>query len=139
MRKAAALANRLTEVIIDCRDLDRMTGFWAAALGYEESNRGEGWVALRPPGGDVSEDLLRAGPQAPAVALVAVPEAKTVKNRVHVDLTPVDRSQADEVARLESLGARRVDIGQHDTPWVVLADPEGNEFCVMPEIDLEDS
>lgn len=129
------MASRLTDVIIDCRDLVRMTGFWKQALGYEEADRGDGWVSLRPPGPDVSDERLRAGAHAPAVALVAVPEAKSVKNRVHVDLTPVDRSQADEVVRLESLGASRVDIGQRDTPWVVLADPEGNEFCVMPELD----
>ena len=131
------MASRLTDVIIDCRDPGRMTGFWKQALGCEEANRGDGWVSLRPAGPDVSDERLRAGVHAPAVALVAVPEATSVKNRVHVDLTPVDRSQPDEVVRLESLGASRVDIGHRDTPWVVLADPEGNEFYVMPELDLE--
>jgi hypothetical protein len=60
----------------------------------------------------------------------AVPEGKTVKNRLHLDLRPVDSSHADEVERLIGLGARRADIGQGDVPWVVLTDPEGNEFCV---------
>jgi hypothetical protein len=55
---------------------------------------------------------------------------KTAKNRVHFDLRP-DRDQSAEVRRLESLGARRIDIGQVDVPWVVMADPEGNEFCVL--------
>ena len=68
---------------------------------------------------------------APALLFVPVPEAKSGKNRLHLDLTPIDSSQADEVARLEALGARRVDIGQGQTKWVVLADPEGNEFCVL--------
>ncbi|MGZ6798077.1 MAG: VOC family protein, partial [Nocardioidaceae bacterium] len=58
-----------------------------------------------------------------------VPEQKAVKNRLHIDLRP--QNQAAEVARLEALGATRVDIGQGETTWVVLADPDGNEFCVL--------
>jgi hypothetical protein len=64
---------------------------------------------------------------------VAVPEAKTVKNRLHLDLRPVDRSHGAEVGRLIGLGARRADVGQGEVPWVVLADPEGNPCCVMEE------
>ena len=60
----------------------------------------------------------------------ALEQAKTIKNRLHFDLRPED--QAVEVARLEALGATRVDVGQGDQPWVVMADPEGNEFCVQP-------
>ena len=131
------MASRLTEVIIDCRDLDHMVGFWRAALGYEEVSRGDTWVALGPPGDKVTDEKLRASALAPAVALVLVPEPKTVKNRVHVDLTPIDRAQPNEVERLVALGASRVDIGQRETPWVVMADPEGNEFCVMPELGRE--
>ena len=56
-------------------------------------------------------------------------DAKTTKNRWHFDLAPTD--QAAEVARLEGLGARRADIGQGDVPWIVMADPEGNEFCIL--------
>ena len=67
--------------------------------------------------------------QWPGLVFVRVPEAKSVKNRLHIDLNPDD--QDAEVARLETLGARRVDVGQQDAPWVVLADPEGNEFCVL--------
>lgn len=131
------MASRLTEVIIDCTDLAGQVGFWREALGYEEVSSGDGWVALRAPGQEVTDEHLQWGPQAPAVALVVVPEAKTVKNRVHVDLTPIDCAQADEVARLEGLGARRVDIGQSGTAWVVMADPEGNELCVMPGLGEE--
>ena len=62
---------------------------------------------------------------------VAVPEAKTVNNRLHLDLRPVDRSHEAEVERLIGLGARHADVGQGAVPWAVLADPEGNEFCVL--------
>ena len=64
-----------------------------------------------------------------------VPEAKSVKNRFHLDLRPGD--QAAEVARLVALGARRVDVGQGDVSWVVLADPDGNEFCVLKPLNPE--
>jgi hypothetical protein len=60
-----------------------------------------------------------------------VPEGKTGKNRLHLDLSPVDREQDEEVRRLLDLGARHADVGQGDESWVVLADPEGNEFCVL--------
>ena|ERR1700722_2153531 len=125
------MASRLTEVIIDCHDLDGMTEFWCAVLGYERANSGDGWIAIRSPGPEPSEEMLVAAPQAPALAFVEVPEDKVRKNRVHIDVTPTDRSQGDEVDRLTKLGARRVDIGQGETTWIVMADPEGNEFCVM--------
>ena len=64
--------------------------------------------------------------------LVVVPEPKTVKDRLHLDLSPVGCDRDEEVARLEALGATRADVGQGpDASWVVLADPEGNEFCVL--------
>jgi hypothetical protein len=72
--------------------------------------------------------------QPPALAFVLVPEQKTTKNRTHVDVTPIGTTQDDEVARLAGLGAVRIDIGQGGEAWVVMADPEGNEFCVMPEV-----
>ena len=128
------MASRLTDVIVDCHDLDSMSDFWCQVLGYERVASGEGWLATRAPGSEISDGDLVARPQPPAVAFVQVPEDKVAKNRVHVDVTPTDRTQADEVDRLLGLGARRVDIGQRDTPWVVLADPEGNEFCVMPGV-----
>jgi hypothetical protein len=70
-------------------------------------------------------------PVSPTLVFVAVPEAKTVKNRLHLDLRPVNGVHEAEVERLLVLGARRADVGQGDVPWVVLADPEGNEFCVL--------
>jgi hypothetical protein len=68
----------------------------------------------------------------PMIVFVPVPEAKTVKNRVHLDVNPSGNEQAAELERLLALGATRVDVGQSDeVPWVVLADPEGNEFCLL--------
>ena len=79
------------------------------------------------------EGVEIAGPpgSGPSLVFVPVPEAKTIKNRLHIDVNPVGCDQAQEVERLIGLGARRVDIGQGEQTWVVLADPEGNEFCVL--------
>jgi hypothetical protein len=129
------MTSRITDVIIDCHALAPMAEFWCAAIGYETGHVGEGWLSIRPAGPEPSDDEWRSAGRAPAVAFVLVPEGKAVKNRVHLDITPVDCSQQDEVARLTGLGARQVDIGQQDTRWVVMADPEGNEFCVMPALE----
>jgi catechol 2,3-dioxygenase-like lactoylglutathione lyase family enzyme len=105
-------------LVVDCDDQERVARFWGEALGlplHGPSPDGDWWLE---PGGD-SPDLL----------FLRVPEPKTVKNRLHLDLRPDD--QGAEVARLESLGARRIDIGQGEVSWVVMADPEGNEFCVL--------
>jgi hypothetical protein len=126
--------SRLTDVVIDCREPERLTEFWCAALGYQRVAGGEGWIAIGPGGDDSDVDGLRRGPAAPNLAFVLVPEARLTKNRVHIDITPVDATQAGEVERLMALGASRADVGQGDETWVVLADPEGNEFCVMAEV-----
>jgi hypothetical protein len=78
---------------------------------------------LEPPAGSPEDGV------APDLLFLKVPWPKAVKNRLHLDLRPVD--QAAEVARLEALGARRVDVGQGDVSWVVMADPDGNEFDVL--------
>jgi catechol 2,3-dioxygenase-like lactoylglutathione lyase family enzyme len=129
------MTSRLTEVIIDCHDLDAMADFWNAVLGYERASSGEGWLAISSAGDRPNAALLRQEPVPSIVAFVLVPESKATKNRLHLDVTPIDCAQDTEVERLIGLGARRVDIGQADTPWVVMADPEGNEFCVMPALD----
>jgi hypothetical protein len=131
------VASRVTEVIFDCHDLDRVSQFWSAALGYQQVNAGDGWIAIAEwaPDQKPSDEAVRQHAPAPVIAFVVVPESKVVKNRVHIDVTPIDRSRDQEVDRLMALGARRVDIGQGDVPWVVMADPEGNEFCVMPGLD----
>lgn len=117
---------RIAVVAIDARDPGPVADFWAAALGWEAWPE-EGGVSLAPPG--------CAGPSGvggPIIDVMPVPEGKTVKNRLHLDLRAVDSTQAEEVDRLLALGATRVDVGQDpDASWVVLADPEGNEFCVL--------
>ena len=107
-------------VLIDCADLDSMTSFWCAALDLEHT-----WTG--PSGGHLLTASDGSGRQ---LALMPASSDKTTKNRVHFDLRP-DTSQRAEVERLEGLGARRIDIGQADVTWVVMADPEGNEFCVL--------
>jgi hypothetical protein len=107
-------------VLIDCLDLDAMTAFWCAALDLEH-------VWTGPSGGHLLTATDGSGRR---LALMPASSPKTAKNRVHFDLRP-DRDQQAEVLRLESLGARRVDVGQVDVTWVVMADPEGNEFCVL--------
>ncbi|GAA2018940.1 VOC family protein [Nakamurella flavida] len=117
----------LEQVNIDARDPVGLARWWATALG---------WVDVTDPadtaGADDPEDLCEIRPapdQLPGLLFIRVPEGKTVKNRLHLDFRPDD--QAAEVARLLELGARRVDVGQGDPSWTVLADPEGNEFCVL--------
>ena len=101
---------------VDAIDPGAVARWWSEALGWPITEDDGDEVAVRSPDGF---ELLFG----------KVPESKTVKNRLHLDLRPDD--QAAEVARFEALGARRVDIGQGDVTWVVLADPEGNEFCIL--------
>ena len=127
------MGSRLTEIVVDCHDPAAQAAFWAAALGYQVVRTEQGQVEVapwerEPP--DLAEQVRQA-PAVPTLVFVAVPEAKTVKNRLHLDLRPVDRSHEAEVERLIGLGARRANVGQGEVPWVVLADPEGNEFCVL--------
>jgi len=111
----------LREIIIDCNDPRRVAGFWSGALGWDVQDA-DGYLWMSE-SGEPFPDLL--------LVFVPVPEGKSVKNRVHLDVSPVGCDQDEEVARLISLGARRADVGQADAPWAVLADPEGNEFCVL--------
>ncbi|MCZ0991191.1 VOC family protein [Streptomyces diastatochromogenes] len=106
------------QVIVDAADPVALGRWWAEALG---------WVVVD----DASDEYeIRPAPdRLPGLLFVPVPEKKTIKNRLHLDFRPDD--QAAEVARLLSLGARHADVGQGEQPWVTLADPEGNEFCVL--------
>jgi hypothetical protein len=116
---------RMGALIIDSRDPGRLARFWAEALGWVISHAEDPEWVVEPPAGSREDCVV------PDLLLIKVPEPKTTKNRLHLDLRPDD--QPAEVARLESLGASRVDVGQgNDTPWIVMADPEGNEFCVQP-------
>jgi len=127
------MASRLTEIVVDSSDPAALAAFWTAALGYHVVRTDEGQVEIaaweREPA-DLAEQV-RHGATPPAIIFVTVPEGKMVKNRLHLDLSPVDRSHEAEVERLLGLGARHADVGQGTIRWVVLADPEGNEFCVL--------
>jgi predicted enzyme related to lactoylglutathione lyase len=107
--------------------------FWADVLGWRVTQELEKEWVLEPPVGSPEEDI------APDILFIKVPadETKTVKNRLHMDLRPTD--QAAEVARIESLGGKRVSVGQaEDVSWIVMADPEGNEFCVLRAFTAEE-
>ncbi len=111
-------------VCVDTRDPDRLARFWAEALGWRRTYEEPDEVVLEPPEGSPQDGV------APDLLFLKVPEEKVGKNRLHLDLRPDD--QAAEVERLAGLGARRVSVGQgFDVSWVVLADPDGNEFCVL--------
>jgi hypothetical protein len=120
------MATRLVHLVVDARDTSAQAAFWAAALGWEVGLDEPAEAVVWPAGFDY--------PGAEAVPLVFVPvvEPKAGKNRIHLDLaTRSTAHQAELVERLRDLGAVPVDIGQGDVPWVVLADPEANEFCVL--------
>ncbi|HEY2687588.1 MAG TPA: VOC family protein [Streptosporangiaceae bacterium] len=120
------MPTRLVELAVDAADPRAQARFWAAALGWEVTDDEPGVAGIAPAGFDYP------GPTALPLAFAPVPEPKTVKNRVHLDLASVSaEDQAGQVRRLKDLGAVDLDIGQGDVPWVVLADPEGNEFCVL--------
>jgi predicted enzyme related to lactoylglutathione lyase len=123
---------RVTEVVIDCADHGRVVDFWAAALGYERREVNEQYVALVPTAREPGpEPGAEPGPEPgrPALLFQKVPEPKTAKNRVHLDFRAED--MADEVTRLVGLGATVIaERSLGDFAWTVLADPEGNEFCV---------
>ena len=115
---------RIQSVCVGSIDPPRLAAFWQEALGWRKTYEEEAEIVLEPRAGSPEEGV------APDLLFLKVPERKEVKNRLHLDLRPVD--QGAEVTRLERLGARRVDVGQgEDVTWVVLADPEGNEFCVL--------
>lgn len=113
---------RWEQVVVDARDPVRLGRWWAEALDWEVVNASPEEFEIRP-----------AADGAPGFIFVPVPEGKRSKNRMHVDLRP-DGVRDSEVARLLMLGATRVNVGQHTgQSWTVLADPEGNEFCVLGE------
>jgi catechol 2,3-dioxygenase-like lactoylglutathione lyase family enzyme len=115
---------RLVQWTLDVRDVELMARFWSEALGYRVAMGDDGCAKLYPPDDAPAEVLT--------VWLQATGEGKRGKNRNHPDLRPRNGHVDAEVERLIALGARRVDVGQTaEDPFVVLADPEGNEFCVL--------
>ena len=106
------------QTIVDAQDPLALGTWWRDALGWVVVNDDPREFEIRP-----AEDRL------PGLLFVPVPERKQTKNRLHLDFRPDDRDA--EVERLLALGATRADVGQPDQSWIVLADPEGNEFCVL--------
>jgi len=121
---------RIQCLCIDTADPARIASFWQSALGWRRTFEEEDQVVLEPPEGSQEDGIV------PDLLFLKVPEGKVVKNRLHLDLRPAD--QAAEVARLEALGARRVDIGQGEVGWVTLADPDGNEFDVLEPLNPDE-
>jgi predicted enzyme related to lactoylglutathione lyase len=117
---ATGMSVRVAQVVMDCADLDVAVGFWSALLGMRVTQREELWV-----------DLETFGAGGPQLCLQVVPERKTVKNRVHLDLAVADVVAAGRRAR--ELGATEASAlhRPHDAPWQVWRDPEGNEFCLV--------
>jgi predicted enzyme related to lactoylglutathione lyase len=129
--KGGTVALKVDWITIDCRDAVALAEFWKAALDYRA-------LYSSPP--DEDEDEVLLGPKSgrgPRLLLLETPDEKKTKNRLHLDLRPDDRDA--EVERLVALGARRIDIGQGEgATWVVLADPEGNEFCILRALTEEE-
>ena len=113
------MTSTLVEIVVDCADAERLAEFWCAVLGWHVVDRDEGAVEIAGDDGG------------PTLLFDLAPDAKTGKNRIHLDVQARDGDQEAEVERVTALGATPVDIGQGDVPWVVLADPEGNEFCIL--------
>jgi|SwirhisoilCB3_FD_contig_81_555256_length_1051_multi_3_in_0_out_0_1 catechol-2,3-dioxygenase len=112
------MGTRWGTVVVDSLDPNRLARWWAEVLEYK---------VLRQAAGEVTIGL----DEGPRLVFIRVADAKAEKNRLHLELHPDD--QDAEVERLIDMGARRADVGQpQDAGWVVLADPEGNEFCVLP-------
>jgi hypothetical protein len=112
---------RISSVSIDAVEPRPLADFWAAVLQWDVVEDGDEFISLASPAGDL-----------PTLDIIVVPEVKQMKNRLHLDLRADGPSFEAELDRLETLGARRVDVGQgQDVTWVVLADPEGNEFCLL--------
>lgn len=116
------MTSRLVAVAIDCHDAEVVAAFWCEALGYQELNRWNDGHGTR---------YLEIGSDDVVLLFQEVGESKTVKNRLHLDIAPQNDSQDDEVRRLVRHGARVTDEAT-GLPWVVLGDPEDNEFCVLP-------
>ena len=118
------MACRFSELVVDSRDPETLAAFWSAVLGYRELSREEGAIEIGPEAG--------FGGPAPTLVFAPVPDPPPGKVRLHIDLSPTDRDQDAELQRLLELGAVPADVGQTGKEsWHVLADPEGNAFCLL--------
>ena len=120
------MASRISELVLDCADPELLARFWCDVLGYVEIDReGDGSIEIGPPG-------VGFGGLQPTLILSPSTDPRVGKLPLHLDVNPTDRDQDAELERLLALGARPADVGQTgDEPWHVLADPEGNEFCLL--------
>ncbi|KAF3468766.1 VOC family protein [Streptomyces sp. Tu 3180] len=124
------MTSRFTGWVVDCHAPERLAAFWCAVLAFEVIDRSEGEAGIGSWVPTVEE--VRARRMPPTPVFVRVPEGKTVKNRLHLGVGPIDRSTDDEVAGLPGLGAAEADVGQGPgRSWVVMADPGGNAFDVL--------
>jgi len=122
---------RFEQIVIDSLDPRALAAWWKDALDWQITYESAADAAVE----DTEIEIAPDASVHPSLLFVPVPEKKTVKNRLHFDFVPDD--QAAEVERLIALGATRADVGQSDVSWVVLADPEGNEFCVLSARKIE--
>jgi len=123
------MTSRFTELAIDCHDPGGLARFWCSVLDYEVQYQDEEIVTIGSAMGSEGEN--HPGEVSPVLTFARVPERKTVKNRLHLDVSPADREQDEEIARLVGLGATVVNDDRPEFGWVTLADPEGNEFDVL--------
>jgi hypothetical protein len=125
---------RWYSVVVDCHDPVAQGRWWAEAIDWRIFYEAPDEVVVIPAWALDEGRVIPPAEHGPGLIFVPVPEGKTAKNRLHIDLAPSpDAGQEAEVRRLEALGATRVDVGQDpdQVTWVVMADPEGNEFCVL--------
>jgi hypothetical protein len=132
------MALRWYTIVVDCLDVAAQAEWWRETLGWQTVYEAEDEVVIVP--AHVTEELTRSTPWeqvGPGLVFVPVQEHKSLKNRLHIDLAPHTSDDRDaEIAALISRGATLVDVGQGpDVSWTVLADPEGNEFCVLSSRD----
>jgi catechol 2,3-dioxygenase-like lactoylglutathione lyase family enzyme len=136
-REEPFVSVRWYSIVVDCRDVARQAAWWAEALGWVVVYEAPDEVVIVPPHALTKGDSMPVEERGPGLVFVPVAEGKQVKNRLHIDVAPRASDDQDaEVERLLALGATRADVGQPDkATWVVLADPEGNEFCVLSPRD----
>ena len=115
------MAAKFTEMVLSANDVEALASFWEAVLGWQRTETTDD--------GDI--ELVDPSGHAPSLLFEPVPQPKQAQNRLHIDVSPVGCDQSEELERLLALGARPVDVGQGEQTWVVLADPEGNEFCLL--------
>ncbi|MGW6392892.1 VOC family protein [Streptomyces sp. NPDC055103] len=124
------MTSRFTELAVDCHDPEVLAAFWCEVLDFKVIDRNGDLIEIGS--WEPTAEEVRARQMPPTLCFDKVPEGKAGKNRLHLDISPIDCTTEEEVTRLLGLGATRVDVGQAaDASWVVMADPEGNEFCVL--------